>query len=109
VKTFVQNIDASSVILKSGIFTENNELLPSEYTLAKGISKIYEVNGKFIFVKSDEVVLAKQQEFKKIKGKVISDYQDYLEKEWIQDLRENYTVHINDSVVEAIISKHSKL
>ncbi len=109
VKIFVQNIDASSVILKSGIFTENNELLPSEYTLAKGISKIHEVNGKFIFVKSDEIVLARQQEFEKIKGKVISDYQDYLEKEWIQDLRETYTVHINDSVVEAIISKHSKL
>lgn len=108
IKTFVKNLDASSVIVKSGTFKENNELLPSEFRLTQGISKIYEVNGKFIFVKSDEIVEGKQQEFNKIKGKLISDYQDYLEKEWVKDLHKTYTVHINDSVVESIISKHSK-
>ena len=104
----MKNLGASNVILKSGKFKKNNELLPSEYRLTKGISKIYEVNEKFIFVKSDEVLIAKQQEFDKIKGKVISDYQDYLEKEWIVDLRRTYTVNINDSVVESIISKYNK-
>ena len=108
ITTFVNNIDGSRVILKSGVFEKNNELLPNEYQLEEGVSKIYVVDGKFVFVKSDELLVARQHKFNKIKGKVISDYQEYLEKEWIQDLKATYTVDINDSVLESIISKYSK-
>ena len=36
------------------------------------------------------------------KGKVTTDYQDYLEKEWIKKLREKYPVEINQEVWEKI-------
>ena len=36
------------------------------------------------------------------KGKVTTDYQDYLEAEWIKQLREKYPVVINEKVWNAI-------
>ena len=36
------------------------------------------------------------------KGKVTTDYQDYLEAAWIKTLREKYTVDINEAVWEKI-------
>ena len=36
------------------------------------------------------------------KGKVTTDYQDYLEAAWVKALREKYTVNINKDVWEKI-------
>ncbi len=39
-----------------------------------------------------------------IRGKVIADYQQYLEKKWLDRLREEYEVWINDDLLESIKS-----
>ena len=42
--------------------------------------------------------------FNEARGLVINDYQDYLEKEWIKELKKKYPVVINQKVL-ADISK----
>ena len=37
------------------------------------------------------------------RGYVVADYQEKLEKDWIQSLREKYPVHINDSVLKSLV------
>jgi peptidyl-prolyl cis-trans isomerase SurA len=37
------------------------------------------------------------------RGYVIADYQDHLEKEWVESLRQRYTVKINDAVLNSLI------
>lgn len=39
------------------------------------------------------------------RGYVISDYQNQLEKEWIQELKGKYVVNINDAVFKSLIRK----
>ena len=36
------------------------------------------------------------------KGIITADYQNYLEKEWIKELRKKYTVEINQEVLNSI-------
>ena len=36
------------------------------------------------------------------RGKVTSDYQDFLEKEWIKQLREKYPVVVDQEVFEEL-------
>jgi len=49
-------------------------------------------------------VLEKQaKELKDTRGKVISDYQNYLEENWLSELRNKYTVSINTKVLHSII------
>ncbi len=52
----------------------------------------------FTIVKVNEMIPESYKELSEIKGKVISDYQVYLEKEWIKGLKENYKVKINKKV-----------
>lgn len=37
------------------------------------------------------------------RGYVIADYQDFLEKEWVESLRQRYSVKVNEAVLNSII------
>lgn len=49
-----------------------------------------------------------EKELSKIRGKVISDYQSFLEKNWIQDLRSRNTVKINKRELKKLIKFYRK-
>ena len=40
--------------------------------------------------------------YNKVRGIVISQYQDELEKQWIKALREKYTIIVNEEVLNSI-------
>lgn len=44
--------------------------------------------------------LYKEASLEKIKGKVASDYQKYLEKTWIKELRTNNTIEIKKKTLK---------
>ena len=39
------------------------------------------------------------------KGYIIADYQDFLEKEWVDSLRKKYTVQISKAAFESLIKQ----
>ena len=53
------------------------------------LKEIYE-NGNF------------DKPYNKVRGIVISKYQDELGKQWIKELREKYTVEVNQKVLNSI-------
>ena len=60
--------------------------------------------GESVIVVEIIAVLEKQaKELKDTRGKVISDYQNYLEENWLTELRNKYTVSINTKVLHSII------
>ena len=60
--------------------------------------------GESVIVVEIISVLEKQaKELKDTRGKVISDYQNYLEENWLSELRNKYTVSINTKVLHSII------
>ena len=40
--------------------------------------------------------------YNKVRGIVISQYQDELEKNWIKQLREKYTIKVNQNILKTI-------
>ena len=42
------------------------------------------------------------QEYTDVRGLVVSDYQEQLEKEWVADLRRRYPVTVNKEVLKTI-------
>lgn len=88
-----------NVIFSPGVFEKGHRNLPENFKFEEGVSKIYN-DGKtdFTIVKVNKIIPASYKELSEIKGKVISDYQVYLEKEWVKSLRKNYKVDINKRV-----------
>jgi peptidyl-prolyl cis-trans isomerase SurA len=70
--------------------------------LSKGVNKPYELDGKVYVVKVNEKLAPKPKEFTEAKGIATSDYQNYLEKTWLEELAKKHTIKINDSVLYSI-------
>jgi len=60
-----------------------------------GINDVYEVDGKFYVVVVNEILAPTQKEFSECKGSVTSNYQNYLEEKWIDELSKSHEVTIN--------------
>ncbi len=60
----------------------------------------YPKDKLIIFVKGKKI--SKGKPFDEIRGVVISDYQNYLEKKWLDELRKKYPVSVNESELKKI-------
>ena len=56
----------------------------------------------YTVVKVQEVIPEGIKTFDETKGKVISDYQEQVEKQWMQQLREKYKVKVNQKTLKSI-------
>lgn len=91
-----------NVLFTSGVMDMEHQALPNEFKFTEGISKIYKHNNSYIISKVNEVIPKEQLTFEDAKGRVISDYQEHIEKEWMQNLHKTYNVSINPEVLKNI-------
>src|SRR6185436_10628250 len=71
--------------------------------LSKGLTPNFNKNGQVIFVDVKEVLAPQAKSLEESKGLVTADYQSYLEKNWIEELRKKYPVQVNEPVLNTII------
>jgi peptidyl-prolyl cis-trans isomerase SurA len=68
------------------------------------VSETKLVDGRYSFIKYQRTVKNDPIPLDEIRGRVIADYQEFLEKEWVESLRKKYPVNINQEVYQKIIS-----
>ncbi len=64
-------------------------------------------DGRMYYVVIHDVLSPKLKELDEVKGIVIADYQNYLDKQWITALRQKYPVEIHEDVLQQIIDRPS--
>ena len=64
----------------------------------RGSSKIFEYNGKFVFLDVHTILRPTRKTFEEARGQVIAGYQDELERKWVEQLRKKYPVTIDQNV-----------
>ena len=70
-----------------------------------GIAKdIVLQDGSYILIDIHQVLPAGPKELGETRGKVISDYQNALETEWISNLKSKYSVEIDTTVLYSLIN-----
>lgn len=76
----------------------------SEFAAQKATSVFKNPDGSFAFVFPNATYDSPQQKsFEDARGFVIADYQDFLEKQWNQQLKEKYPVKVEDKVMKSIV------
>ncbi len=68
----------------------------------KGMNDTYELDGKFYVVRVMEIIPAGLKEFDDAKGAITSDYQNYLEVEWLKEIEKKHKVVINKEALYSI-------
>jgi len=64
-----------------------------------------ELDGQFYLIEVKRLVAPGIKSFDESRSGVISDYQDYLEKEWLAELRKKFTVKINNKGKKFVLAE----
>jgi peptidyl-prolyl cis-trans isomerase SurA len=91
-----------NVLFSTGKMDATHQALPTDFEFKKGISKIYNHNGAFVVALVNEVLPKTMKSFEESKGKVISDFQNYKEINWLKTLAEKYEVKINNDILAKV-------
>ena len=98
------NDSVSVVTITSNLFlmVQNSNVDKLNKKVGMG-EDILNADGSVTFVKINKVVPPAPKTLKEARGYVISNYQDYLEKQWILELHKKYPVSVNDAVFNSMI------
>tara|TARA_B100000900_G_scaffold370214_1_gene348553 strand:+ start:1976 stop:3934 length:1959 start_codon:yes stop_codon:yes gene_type:complete len=90
--------------IQSDVFEENNNIYIEMSDKKLGLnSDILLDDGSIVLVYIKNIIPASNKEISDVRGKVISDFQSYLEDQWIKKLREKYTIKINKDVLYSLV------
>jgi peptidyl-prolyl cis-trans isomerase SurA len=71
-------------------------------TFQKGLNKAYEADGKFYVIKVEEIIPAGAKTFEEAKGAITAEYQNYLEKQWLEELNKKHPIKVNEDVLYSL-------
>lgn len=98
------NIDSIPVLkIERKKYSKNDNHIIDSIPWKKGVTKNFTNKGSLVFVLVNQIVEPEPKLLKEVKGLMTADYQNYLEKEWIADLRKKYEVVVNKDVFEKIL------
>ena len=73
--------------------------LPKEYLLKTGLPQIYQLPDKTYQVILTKTVLKEDDKtFAEARTRIMNDYREFLEEEWLKELRNQNTIEINNKV-----------
>jgi peptidyl-prolyl cis-trans isomerase SurA len=87
---------------KSGVFEEGNDALPKNTKFEIGLSEIIKEGEYYFVTKVDKVMPKAIKTLDECRGKIVNDYQQYLEQRWVDDLKQEFTVKVNKDVFEKV-------
>lgn len=91
-----------NVMTNSGIFEEGNDVLPKGLQFKTGVSDILKEGEYYFVVKVNQVLPAGAKTLEECKGKVINDYQLYLEENWVKDLKTEFKLEVNQATFDKV-------
>ncbi|MCF6350443.1 MAG: peptidyl-prolyl cis-trans isomerase [Flavobacteriaceae bacterium] len=106
IKKLINKGETVYVLFNSGTYEIGSKKLPNNFQLKKGVSDVINEGQYFMLINVLEILPNSQKKLSDTKGKVISDYQNYLEKEWIKNLRNKYTYKINKKTLKKLTKNY---
>ncbi len=94
-----------SIMSKTGVFEKGNDVLPKSMLAKKGISDVLHEGKYYYVVKLNDVKPAGLKTLEESRGRVINDYQQFLEEKWADDLRKEFTLKVNQDVFTKVKSE----
>lgn len=106
--TLMAKVNKSSQLnlqVKSGKFSKGENDAVDKAPQKVGLSSNMNLNNQVVFVNVKKLIPAAPKQLDEAKGLITADYQNQLEKEWIESLRSKYPVVIYQEVVDSIATK----
>jgi len=96
--------EALSLQITEGKFQPGENEIVASVDQKPGIYEL-EKNGRFYYIIIKAIEEPRNKTLDECRGLVISDYQSFLEKQWISELKKTYPVKVNEEEVKKLITK----
>jgi peptidyl-prolyl cis-trans isomerase SurA len=97
------NTDSVKVLaIESGKFSRKDNKYIDQVTWTPGISNDIKADSSVVFVNIVKLMSPEPKALNEARGLITADYQNYLEKIWIESLRKQYPVVVHEDVLAQI-------
>ncbi len=90
------------IMVNVGVFEEGNNILPKNVVLKEGVTEVLKNGASYYVTKVNKILPAGEKTFEEAKGKIINDYQQYLEENWVSNLKKEFKIDVNQDVFEKV-------
>ncbi|MCC8145922.1 MAG: peptidylprolyl isomerase [Bacteroidales bacterium] len=92
--------EVSYVKIEKGLFKKGQNAFVDESVFKSGKAEFPEEYQDFFLI--GKLLKDKPESYTDVRGLVITDYQDHLEKQWLESLNAKYPVKINKEVIDTL-------
>lgn len=100
-----KNDDQVKIRFEEMIMDKDSDLISGLEYRQGAVGKLSTIPEPANFISYKSMVPPQKKELEEAKGYVIADYQDYLEKQWIDSLKKSYPIKVDNKVLSSIIKK----
>lgn len=90
------------VFLTKALVVGDDALLPEGYQVKPGISEIYRGTNEFAIVDLKNTVPSEKMKLDDVRGAVMGDYQQFLEEQWMEELKKEHSIKVNEKVYDSV-------
>lgn len=104
-RTIINAINKDSELnlrVRTGKFEVETTPYLKGHDLKKGVNPAYVYEGKYYILKIDEILEPTAKTMSEAKGAATSDYQNYLEKEWLTEIAKKHPIVIHEQVLYSL-------
>lgn len=104
-KTIIGIINKDSELnlrVRTGKFETATTSYLKNQVIKKGVNPAYQFENKYYVVKVDELLPAGPKLLSESKGAATSDYQTYLEKQWLEEIAKKHPIIVNKQVLYSL-------
>jgi len=94
--------DSTCVEFKQGLFEAGDNEYVDQMNWDQPLSENIPSDDKIILVQKNKIIKPGPKELNEARGLVTADYQTYLEKLWIEELRAKYEIEVNQELLSKI-------
>jgi len=102
IKAALNTKEAVNVMVTEGTYEIGNEILPSNVTMKKEVTEPVKKGSYFFAAKVIDTLPAGPRTLDEAKGKVINDYQQFLEENWVGNLKKEFTIQVDRAAFDRV-------
>ena len=102
IQTKINKKSSLNMDTKKGLFLRGENDFVDQVQWKQGVSDLIYDNQNVKMIYINQVLQPIEKELTEAKGLITSDYQDFLEEQWLAELKAKYSVHINFFVFDLL-------
>jgi peptidyl-prolyl cis-trans isomerase SurA len=91
-----------NVMYYEGVYEEGADALPKGTKMDLGLSEITTKGDYYYITNVTKVIPSEPKTLDECRGKLVNDYQQYLEQNWVDELKKEFTVKVNQDTFESV-------